>query len=175
MCERMLKTSLHRVFVYGTLKRGEPNYRHLKDTRNGYAKFLGLGRTTVAYPLVIASKYNIPFLLKKSNTGNFVFGEVYDVDTEMLNNLDELEEHPTFYERTEEEVSLASEKMLRRGETFQKVGELTKAWIYFLPKFNPRLLEGPMYISYSNNGSHGRKYCEKYVRDPSYDHRKEVQ
>lgn len=66
----MLKTSLHRVFVYGTLKRGEPNHRHLKDTRNGYAKFLGLGRTTVAYPLVIASKYNIPFLLKKSNTGN---------------------------------------------------------------------------------------------------------
>lgn len=50
-----------------------------------------------------------------------MFGEVYDVDTEMLNNLDELEEHPTFYERTEEEVSLASEKMLRRGETFQKV------------------------------------------------------
>lgn len=56
-----------------------------------------------------------------------------------------------------------------------QVGELAKAWIYFLPRYNPLLLKGPMYASYSNTGSHGLKYCEKYVRDASYDHRKEVQ
>lgn len=56
-----------------------------------------------------------------------------------------------------------------------QVGELTKAWTYFLPRYNPSLLEGPMFMSYSNSGKHGLKYCEKYVRDPSYNHRKEVQ
>ncbi|XP_012543559.1 putative gamma-glutamylcyclotransferase CG2811 isoform X2 [Monomorium pharaonis] len=154
------KSPLHRVFVYGTLKRGEPNHGLIKDTANGYAKFLGLGRTTVPYPLVIATKYNIPFLLKKPNTGNYVFGEIYDVDSKMLTKLDELEEHPQFYERTEEKVLLAPEAALKPGKNFKEVGELTKAWIYFLPKFKSSLLEGAMYASYTNNGSHGLKYCE---------------
>ncbi|XP_011053912.1 PREDICTED: putative gamma-glutamylcyclotransferase CG2811 isoform X1 [Acromyrmex echinatior] len=168
------ESPLHRVFVYGTLKRSEPNHSLMKDTANGYAKFLGLGKTTVQYPLVIATKYNIPFLLKKPNTGNYVFGEIYDVDSQMLKRLDALEEHPQFYERTEETVLLASETALKPGKIFEEVSESTKAWIYFLPKFKSSLLDGAMYESYSNNGSHGLKYCEKYVRDPSYDHRKEV-
>lgn len=174
MYENLFKSPLHRVFVYGTLKRGEPNHGLIKDTANGYAKFLGLGKTTVQYPLVIATKYNIPFLLKKPNTGNYVFGEIYDVDSNMLKRLDELEEHPQFYERTEETILLTPEAALKPGKTFEEVSESTKAWIYFLPKFKSSLLDGAMYTSYSNNGSHGLKYCEKYVRDPSYDHRKEV-
>jgi len=69
MYENLFKNPLHRVFVYGTLKRGEPNHGIIKDTANGHAKFLGFGRTTIPYPLLIATKYNIPFLLKKPNTG----------------------------------------------------------------------------------------------------------
>lgn len=70
MYENLFKNPLHRVFVYGTLKRGEPNHGIIKDVANGYAKFLGVGKTTTSYPLVIATKYNIPFLLKKPNVGN---------------------------------------------------------------------------------------------------------
>ncbi|XP_011160266.1 putative gamma-glutamylcyclotransferase CG2811 isoform X2 [Solenopsis invicta] len=154
------ESPLHRVFVYGTLKRGEPNHGLIKDTANGYAKFLGLGRTTIPYPLIIATKYNIPFLLKKPNTGNYVLGEIYDVDSNMLKRLDELEEHPKFYERTEEKVLLAPEAALKPGKTFEEVCESTKAWIYFLPKYKSSLLDSTMYASYTNNGSHGLKYCE---------------
>lgn len=175
MYENLFKNPLHRVFVYGTLKRGEPNHHLIKDTANGFAKFLGLGRTTVPYPLVIATKYNIPFLLKKPGTGNYVLGEIYDVDSNMLKKLDELEEHPKFYERTEERVLLAPDTVLKLGKTFEEVGESTKAWIYFLPRFKSSLLDSAMYTSYTNNGSHGLKYCEKYVRDQNYDHRQEVQ
>lgn len=175
MYENLFKSPLHRVFVYGTLKRGEPNHGIIKDAANGYAKFLGLGRTTVSYPLVIGTKYNIPFLLKKADVGNFVLGEIYDVDSKMLTRLDELEEHPTLYERTEEEVLLAPEAALNSGKTFEETGELTKSWIYFLPRYRASLLDNLMYASYSNNGSHGLKYCERCVREPFYDHRKEVQ
>ncbi|XP_076646924.1 putative gamma-glutamylcyclotransferase CG2811 isoform X2 [Halictus rubicundus] len=151
---------LYRVFVYGTLKRGEPNHSLISDVTCGYSKFLGLGRTAVPYPLIIATRYNIPFLLKKPGVGHHVIGEVYDVDTKMLSKLDELEEHPGFYERSMTDVILAPESKLKGTDNFEEVGSLMKVWVYFLPKFRESLLESPMYSSYSNEGSHGLKYCE---------------
>lgn len=50
-----------------------------------------------------------------------MLGEIYDVDSKMLKKLDELEEHPTFYERTEEEILLTPEAMLKPGKTFEEV------------------------------------------------------
>ena len=50
-----------------------------------------------------------------------VFGEVYDVDTQMLKKLDELEEHPTFYERSEENVLVAPEAKAKASDTFDTV------------------------------------------------------
>ncbi|KAG7189140.1 hypothetical protein KM043_008708 [Ampulex compressa] len=151
---------LHRIFVYGTLKRGEPNHKLIQEAVNGHAKFLGLGRTLVPYPLVIATRYNIPFLLKRPGLGKHVIGEIYDVDSKMLKKLDELEEHPDFYERTEEDVLWATEAKLKAKNNFEEVGTLTKVWIYFLPKFKQSLLDKPTYASYSNEADHGLKYCE---------------
>lgn len=54
---------MFRVFVYGTLKRREPNHHWLTNESNGIAKFVSTGQTTQSYPLIIATKYNIPFLL----------------------------------------------------------------------------------------------------------------
>lgn len=58
------------VFVYGTLKRGEPNTSVMTDLATGMQRFVGTGRTVNAYPLIIASEYNIPFCLDKSGIGN---------------------------------------------------------------------------------------------------------
>ncbi|XP_015428580.1 PREDICTED: putative gamma-glutamylcyclotransferase CG2811 isoform X2 [Dufourea novaeangliae] len=160
MYENLFKNPLYRVFVYGTLKRGEPNHSLISDTANGYSKFLGLGKTTVPYPLIIATRYNIPFLLKKPGFGHHVIGEVYDVDTKMLKKLDELEEHPAFYERSETDVLIAPEAKVKANENFEEVGTMLKVWVYFLPKFKASLLDSPMYSSYRNEGSHGLKYCE---------------
>ncbi len=57
------------AFVYGTLKKGEPNHYWLTDTANGTATFVGTGVTQNLFPLVIASRYNIPFLIDKQGTG----------------------------------------------------------------------------------------------------------
>ncbi|XP_043473920.1 putative gamma-glutamylcyclotransferase CG2811 isoform X2 [Leptopilina heterotoma] len=152
--------SLYRVFVYGTLKRGEPNHKLIENTTNGYAKFLGSGKTVTKYPLVIATKFNVPFLLKKSGIGHQIIGEVYDVDTEMLKKLDELEEHPDFYLRTEEHILLDSQDQNISDTILNEDTSLIKAWIYFLPNFKTELLEQQMFSSYSNNGSHGLKYRE---------------
>ncbi|XP_011310621.1 putative gamma-glutamylcyclotransferase CG2811 isoform X2 [Fopius arisanus] len=157
MYESLFRSPLKRVFVYGTLKSGQPNHELLISSSNGYAKFIGIGKTLNKYPLVIASKYNIPFLLKQPGVGHQVLGEVYDVDSKMMDKLDELEEHPRFYLRTEEDIIMAKDS---KDVNVEKIGCVTKAWTYFLPKFQSYLLELPMYSSYASDGLHGRKYGE---------------
>lgn len=59
----MATNLLYKVFVYGTLKKGEPNHQWFSKSKEGYYKFLYDGRTKEKYPLIIATKYNIPFIL----------------------------------------------------------------------------------------------------------------
>lgn len=73
MYENLFKSPLYRVFVYGTLKRSEPNHELIENASKGYAKLVGIGRTVTKYPLVIATKYNVPFLLKHPNFGHVSF------------------------------------------------------------------------------------------------------
>lgn len=58
------------LFVYGTLKKGQPNYRHMLDTISGCAEYVSEATTDQKFPLVIGSKYNIPFLLNFPGTGH---------------------------------------------------------------------------------------------------------
>jgi gamma-glutamylaminecyclotransferase len=89
-------TQRHRVFVYGTLMRGERHH----DTLAG-AEFLGPGRTLPRYELVQIDYY--PAMLRGGTSS--VIGELYAVDGETLRRLDALEEVPTYYLR--ESIDLA--------------------------------------------------------------------
>jgi gamma-glutamylcyclotransferase (GGCT)/AIG2-like uncharacterized protein YtfP len=42
-----------KVFVYGTLKRGERNFYVLEDKRHGFSEFQANGRTKEKFPLVV--------------------------------------------------------------------------------------------------------------------------
>lgn len=57
------------VFVYGTLKRGQPQNDVMMDTNTGKAELITKAISCRSFPLVIASNYNIPFLLDKPGTG----------------------------------------------------------------------------------------------------------
>ena len=60
-----------RVFVYGTLKTGQPNYfRMEKALKAGVVKFVGKARTVDLFPLIIAGRFNIPYLLWAKGKGN---------------------------------------------------------------------------------------------------------
>ena len=103
---RKNKTMSHKIFVYGTLKHGEPNYYVLQTGGQGLndfgdqksefqaAKFVTSAETVIKYPLVIASKFNIPFLLDRPGIGNLIKGEVYEVNDLLLKILDDFEGHP---------------------------------------------------------------------------------
>ena len=59
----------HLVFVYGTLKRDEPNHKFWsvetycgddsKQLKKGSFELLGIGETVTKFPLVIATQHNV--------------------------------------------------------------------------------------------------------------------
>jgi gamma-glutamylaminecyclotransferase len=74
------------VFVYGTLRKGQPNHEVLATST-----YIGEFRTTTAYPLVVSTAYFGPVLLDIPGTGSSVSGEVYAVTAATLATLDKLE------------------------------------------------------------------------------------
>ena len=86
----------HRLFVYGTLMKGEHHHDVLKE-----ARFVGLSETRPEYELVQIDYY--PALIPGGSLR--IIGELYEVDDALLARLDELEEVPHYYVR--ERISLA--------------------------------------------------------------------
>jgi gamma-glutamylaminecyclotransferase len=108
--------TIHRVFVYGTLKRGFPNHGYMTG-----AVFVAEARTADAYPLVVGGTWYTPYLIPEKGEGYRVKGEVWDVPEHMMPALDRLESvHlPNGYRRKLIPVVLEGS------------GESAEAWTYF--------------------------------------------
>jgi len=136
------------VFVYGTLKKNEPNHDMYLST----SKFVTAANSIQKFPLVIASKYNVPFAIDQAGLGNKLKGEIFSVNEATLAELDKLENHPILYERQLLDFEVDD-------------GTCQKAWIYLLKKFKAEMLELPFYDCYSSEGSHGLRYVARYERE----------
>ena len=139
---------LKKVFVYGTLKSNQPNH-YVLQTGGAYfeelqyksenkidfqpAKFIAKAETVEKYPLVIASKFNIPYLLDKPGLGYNIQGEIYEVSEILIEILDDFEGHPSYYKRREEAVNVMQPEIGNVGKEL--------VWTYFMPKFKPEMLE----------------------------------
>ncbi|XP_056626660.1 gamma-glutamylaminecyclotransferase C-like [Triplophysa dalaica] len=145
-----------RVFVYGTLKKGQPNDSIMLDPTIGTVKFLARARTVDPYPLVIATGDNIPFMLNKPNNGQRVGGEIYEVDDEMLQFLDRFEDCPEMYQRTL--VQLEIEEWVGEDEDKPKTGDVIESFVYTTTTYQPEWLQYPTYENYDTDGDHGLKY-----------------
>lgn len=154
--------SLHKMFVYGTLKRGQGNYSLLTDPANGSAVYIGAARTEVAYPMVIATSYNIPFILPKEGTGHNILGEVFEVDDKMRDTFDELESHPDWYRRILTNVTLIKDKDNQLISPPQPLS----CWCYFLQRPLPSLFELPYLESWPDTtGRYNLEYVTRDMRD----------
>jgi len=81
-----------RVFVYGTLKRGQSNHGLLIND-----KYIGADSITMKGRMVDLGAF--PGVIRNQRDEATIRGEVYEVDDDTLNGLDYLEGHPTFYRR----------------------------------------------------------------------------
>lgn len=109
--------SVH-VFVYGSLKKSLSNNELLRHIG---AKFIGYD--TISGPLTMISYGGFPAVCHDSTivdrrTSGIIFGQIYKIKPETLDNLDALENHPRWYRR---------EKMLTDVKSI-------RAWIYLMPQ-----------------------------------------
>jgi len=92
----------HRVFIYGTLKRGFPNHDQWLRGIN----CLGPHRTVLAFPLLIGGPWYSIQMVPEPGRGLRVSGELYLLDDDGLARLDDLESvgQPSGYTRRQIDV-----------------------------------------------------------------------
>jgi gamma-glutamylcyclotransferase (GGCT)/AIG2-like uncharacterized protein YtfP len=95
-----MKSHITRIFVYGTLLRGEANHHLLTGS-----EWVGPARTKPEYFLVDLGAY--PAMVAGGQCA--VWGEIYAVDVLILRRVDRLEGHPSFYIRTAIELEDGSQ------------------------------------------------------------------
>lgn len=93
----------HRVFVYGSLKRGHWNYSLLRDY---HAEFKGETVTEQRYHMLsgriqLSGRFPVVMDDDPAPSARPVTGEIYHVSDECLEQLDRLERVPESYERRE--------------------------------------------------------------------------
>jgi gamma-glutamylcyclotransferase (GGCT)/AIG2-like uncharacterized protein YtfP len=126
----------HQVFVYGTLKRGFRNHRLLVS-----CALLGGGATVPTYKMIETS---FPVIMPDRN-GKPVAGEIYSVDDETLERLDQLEKEGSSYDRKLIDVisPLAGGERLP-GKAFIYVGREDR--------FGEAFARGPLYEAVNERG-----------------------
>jgi gamma-glutamylaminecyclotransferase len=127
------------LFVYGTLMRGFGNNTILKSSQ-----FIDSASTEEEYKLVADV---IPFLVDEPR--GYVHGELYKVNEHVLEIIDQLENHPNWYER-------------RVINVISEVGDKYSAWTYFIherhiPKTHDTVESG-IY----------RDYTTEYLKEKAY-------
>ncbi len=123
----------HRVFVYGTLKRGFPNHGLMRQ-----ATFLATGTTADRYPMIVQGRSFSPVMLPEAGEGHHIVGEVWEVDDAQLAELDKLESThlPTGYIR--ETISVDT-----------PAGRIS-AFVYFKPRERVEIVHSEPHADYQD-------------------------
>eukprot|EP01065_Artemidia_motanka_P040883 TRINITY_DN5211_c1_g1_i1.p1 TRINITY_DN5211_c1_g1~~TRINITY_DN5211_c1_g1_i1.p1 ORF type:complete len:728 (+),score=206.32 TRINITY_DN5211_c1_g1_i1:59-2242(+) len=126
------------VFVYGSLMQGKHNHRLLRVHR-GDSAFLGKARLLgppSGPPYVMVDNGGHPHVYESADGGS-IFGELYRCVPRVVENVDALQRHPTWYKRQERPAVYASAS----GE------KQVQVWVYLYTdvqgcKYLPRVPEG---------------------------------
>lgn len=108
---------MYKVFVFGTLKEGFPNFKTNKGNRLA-STFL----TKNTYPLYLIGDRYTPWLILDEGKGYQIKGEVYDVSEPVLAEMDELEQTAELdgYRRVELDIYCETTGKYFKGHVYGK-------------------------------------------------------
>lgn len=116
-----------RVFVYGTLKRGQGNHHLINQEPEA---------TIIAeLPFRMISLGGFPALIPSDGTNYQIVGEVYSVDKDTFARLDRLEGYPQLYDRMQMDL--------------KPFGIDDKAWFYYM-RLNNGYMRSVNYVESGN-------------------------
>ncbi|MDD5476338.1 MAG: gamma-glutamylcyclotransferase [Syntrophales bacterium] len=143
-----------KVFVYGTMLRGMPRSVLLMP-----AKFEGHGRIEGT----LHDLGNYPAVIKG---GGSVYGELYEVDSEIIREMDEIEgylpwnEPHSLYTREETHVTMLGDGSLIRAYAYFVKGDVAGSWAISFGDYRRHLVEKvpgrQWYLSFGSNMSSER-------------------
>lgn len=97
---------MHRIFVYGTLRKGQGNHGLLLSPTT---RDLGPAVTLDAYQMISLGGFpGVRHPDPPGSPASPIVGELYEVDDETLARLDLLEGYPRFYERIQVRLHLTA-------------------------------------------------------------------
>jgi gamma-glutamylaminecyclotransferase len=102
-----------RIAVYGTLKPGGGNYY---SYLYGESTNIGHGKTVDQYPMVIQG---LPYVVEAPGKGHNIDVNVFNVSPDVLERIDGLEGHPSWYYRKKVDVKIGLS------------GRIVSCWMYF--------------------------------------------
>lgn len=86
-----------KLFVYGSLRKGMSQHHHLKDQ-----KFLGLASSVKKFLLekILSPEDQQSYAIAyEDKNGEKLNGEIYEINGDILQMIDEYEEYPALYDR----------------------------------------------------------------------------
>ena len=92
-----IKTPTFHLFVYGTLMRG-----HLRADTLRYERYIGEVQTLPQYALLDCGNY--PGLVRVENDGKSIHGELYEVNSRLIEVLDRIEGSPELFRLEKVEI-----------------------------------------------------------------------
>ncbi|MFM9940337.1 MAG: gamma-glutamylcyclotransferase [Hyphomicrobiaceae bacterium] len=134
----------HRVFVYGTLKRGFPNHGLMRA-----ATFIDTALTVERYPMILQGRGYSPVMMPEPGNGHRIVGEVWEVDDAQLVVLDDLESThlPTGY--------------IRETIAVETPAGTISAFVYFKPRGRVTIVHSEPHADYQHRG-----YIPPELRQP---------
>ena len=124
---------MHKVFIYGTLKKGFPNYDRYMHEKYYICKC----KTIDPYPLVVANKYYSPVLINEKGNGVIVSGELYEIDKRTIERLDRLEGVDTDWGYTKHTIDIITDS-----------GEVTQGFAYMKDRESLTTIHSKVMVAY---------------------------
>ncbi len=128
-----------KVAVYGTLRRNQGNHFFLEE-----AQYLGTAETLYPYALYLQG---LPYVTEQKSVVP-IRTEIYLISQEQLKQLDQLEGHPTFYQRKLIPLIDQAQNLVFAWLYFSKspTGQLKRNGDFLKPDLNPGLSADPLGI-----------------------------